>query len=206
MDGTNAVIMDGKSLETLYNMPCQTLPCFEIAPVKTDDGYRVAIFSPELRSSDVEMKVLAPGKHEVFFWNTGTQFTSVNKMDMANAESAEIMWSPSGKAYIVHTHQDVDETGQSYFGASTVYVLAANSGYHLELGSEQQSEEGSLPVSAADRTIQAVVWSPTRDEFILVQGFQPAVASLWVSTNTAAAVSSGLSLTACTAIPCAGTA
>jgi len=179
MDGTNAVIMDGKSLETLYNMPCQTLPCFEIAPVKTDDGYRVAIFSPELRSSDVEMKVLAPGKHEVFLWSPATQFTSVEKRDMPNAEEAEIMWSPSGKAYIVHTHQQVDETGQSYFGASTVYVMAAKGGYSFQLGSEQESEDGMMPMSAADRTIQAVVWSPTRDEFILVQGFQPAVASLW---------------------------
>ena len=33
--------------------------------------------------------------------------------------------------------------------------------------------------SAADKTIQAVVWSPAREEFALIQGFQPATASLW---------------------------
>ena len=35
----------------------------------------------------------------------------------------------------------------------------------FQLGSEQEDEAGIMPMSAADRTIQAVVWSPTRDEF-----------------------------------------
>merc|ERR1719409_1413280 len=92
------------------------------------------------------------------------------------------MWSASGSSYIVHTHTDVDETGQSYFGGSNVYVLSSDGSQQTELSETQDPQEESG--KAADRTIQAIVWSPTREEFVLIQGFQPAVASLWSVDST----------------------
>lgn len=183
MDGNSVVIMDGQKLTPLHSIQTQSIPTFEIGPTDDTGSYRVAVFCPELRSSDLEMKVLAPGKHEMVHWNAKDQsMVQGLSMEMVNAESAEIMWSANGKSYIVHTHQDVDTTGQSYFGASNVYILAADGSYHTEL-SEVQDDHATT--SAADKTIQAVVWSPAREEFVLIQGFQPATASLWsVENNT----------------------
>merc|ERR1719359_1323639 len=181
MDGNSVVIMDGQKLCPLQAIQTQTIPTFEIGP-SNEGSYRVAIFCPELKSSDIEMKVLAPGKHEVVEWNPKDRsLVQGPPMEMANAESAEIMWSASGSHYIVHTHTDVDATGQSYFGGSNVYVLATDGSFRVELN-DISDDNNPLQdrASAADRTIQAVVWSPTREEFVLIQGFQPAVASLWV--------------------------
>lgn len=179
MDGNSVIIMDGQKLCPLQAIQTQSIPTFEMAPPDGSGNYRVAIFCPELRSSDLEMKVLAPGKHEMIYWNHKEMKMSTGvSMEMANAESAEIMWSASSDSYIVHTHTDVDETGQSYFGGSTVYLLSSDGSQQTELSELQDPNEGTG--GAADRTIQAIVWSPTRDEFVLIQGFQPAVASLWV--------------------------
>eukprot|EP00439_Symbiodinium_sp_Y106_P067890 s504_g11.t1 len=93
---------------------------------------------------------------------------------------ADLLWNNMGSCLIAHCQTEVDETGQSYYGGSRLALMSRAGEVKKDL-TDEECQGGC---------VQAVSWSPTRDEFILISGFQPAKATLYVWDEKAKKVSS----------------
>jgi translation initiation factor 2A len=149
---------------------------FEFAPVTEMDeaqgskAARLAIFVPDVR--DDMQRVVGPA--EVTIWDITTQDSGLNTRrkavaSVASGQLADMQWNHTGTALLAHCTTEVDETGASYYGGSKLLLMSSDGAYQNDL--TEAEETGS--------SVQAVTWSPARDEFILIMGFQPAKATLW---------------------------
>ena len=137
---------------------------------------RLAIFVPDLR--DDLQRVAAPA--EVCVWEVaqdGGQLskTETMKAEVESGQLAELKWSSSGSALLVHCTTEVDDSGKSYYGVSKLLLASADGKVQKDL-TEADATTGPAQMGQA---VQAVEWSPTRDEFILIRGYQPAKVTLW---------------------------
>eukprot|EP00397_Hematodinium_sp_SG-2012_P011410 GEMP01011548.1.p1 GENE.GEMP01011548.1~~GEMP01011548.1.p1 ORF type:complete len:749 (+),score=168.62 GEMP01011548.1:120-2366(+) len=89
---------------------------------------------------------------------------------IASGEQADLMWSPSGTALLAQVETEVDETGVSYYGSTRLVLMSPGGPEATELNKDSSGQY--LP-------IQAVGWSPTSDNFVLIRGFQPSHVTLW---------------------------
>lgn len=138
---------------------------------------RLAIFVPDLR--DDLQRVAAPA--EVCVWEVaqdGGQLskTETMKAEVESGQLAELKWSSSGSALLVHCTTEVDDSGKSYYGVSKLLLASADGKVQKDLTEADGFSTGPAQMGQA---VQAVEWSPTRDEFILIRGYQPAKVTLW---------------------------
>ncbi|CAE8598255.1 unnamed protein product, partial [Polarella glacialis] len=147
---------------------------FEFAPLNPKVGFqaRLAVFVPDTR--DDMQRVI--GQAEVTIVEltanaSGLQATPSAKASVASGQVADLLWNHSGTCLLGHCQTEVDESGQSYYGGSRLIFLSQGG----EVKKDLTDEAGSNGTS-----VQAVAWHPNRDEFVLIQGFQPAAANLWV--------------------------
>jgi len=150
---------------------------FEFAAVRVKGNLRarLAVFVPDIR--DDLQRVVGPG--EVTIWDLvktgsdGVEAQERAKMNVASGQVAELLWNSTGSALIAHCQTEVDESGQSYYGGSKLVLLSSDGTFQKDL---TESECTSINGGVA---VQDVAWSPTRDEFILIHGFQPSQATLY---------------------------
>eukprot|EP00434_Breviolum_minutum_P015092 symbB.v1.2.013305.t3/scaffold936.1/size150329/2 len=131
---------------------------------------------PDLR--DDLQRVAAPA--EVCVWEVaqdGGQLskTETMKAEVESGQLAELKWSSSGSALLVHCTTEVDDSGKSYYGVSKLLLASADGKVQKDL-TEADATTGPAQMGQA---VQAVEWSPTLDEFILIRGYQPAKVTLW---------------------------
>mmetsp|Transcript_115390 Transcript_115390/g.372848 ORF Transcript_115390/g.372848 Transcript_115390/m.372848 type:complete len:771 (+) Transcript_115390:155-2467(+) len=172
LDGT---LLSGAPLaELVFAHPVQT---FEFAPLRSRSNVkaRLAVFVPDTR--DDLQRVVGPA--EVTIWElvaTGgslqLQAQEKAKTEVTSGQVSELQWNSTGSALIAHCQTEVDESGQSYYGGSRLWFVSHDGEYKKDL---TDAEDGA----ANGTSVQAIAWSPTRDEFILIHGFQPAQATLW---------------------------
>jgi len=160
-------------LELTFEHPVASL---EIAPMKAEGDFkaRIAVFVPDTR--DDLQRVKDPA--QVTIWDLTMPNGGDLKADkcatssVPSGQNADLHWNFGGSALLAHCMTEVDETGSSYYGGSRLVLISSDGTFEKDL-----TEEGATSANAT--SIQDVAWSPTRDEFILIQGFQPAQASLW---------------------------
>lgn len=145
---------------------------FEFAPVTESLANlqaRIAIFVPDVR--DDMQRVVGPAEVTIWDITKSGAVVPIRKAvaSVASGQLADIQWNHSGTALLAHCTTEVDETGASYYGGSKLLLMSSDGAYQNDL--TEAEETGS--------SVQAVAWSPTRDEFILIMGFQPAKATLW---------------------------
>lgn len=155
----------------------QSIVSFEFAPVRSKGGLkgRLCVFKPDVR--DDLQRVVGPAEvviYELTSDGDGLQAQDRARSSVASGQVAELMWNSTGSALIAHCQTEVDESGQSYYGGSKLVLLSSDGEYHKDL---MEGEDG-IPLTSGT-AVQAVAWSPTRDEFILIHGFQPSQASLF---------------------------
>lgn len=139
---------------------------------------RLAVFVPDERD-DMQRPV---GPAEVTVWELMAPAEGGEELELHKRASCavdtgqvcDLRWSASGTAVLAHCQTDVDETGHSYYGSTRLMLLSSDGQYQKDLC---EPEEGSI--SKEPTCVQAVAWSPTRDEFIFIRGTQPAQATLW---------------------------
>ena len=85
------------------------------------------------------------------------------------ADEVDLLWSASGNALLVHTHNDEDKSGCFYYGKSKVWWVQLESLIRQGLKDKVAVKEVEVIGTASD-----VKWSPVRDEFILISGATPA--------------------------------
>jgi translation initiation factor 2A len=87
-----------------------------------------------------------------------------------------LKWNQSGTTLIVLAQTEVDKTGKSYYGETTLYVLSANGGFDSRITLDKEGP------------IHDVSWSPNSKEFGVVYGYMPAKTTIFnqraVATHT----------------------
>ncbi|KAK2196688.1 bifunctional Translation initiation factor 2A/Translation initiation factor [Babesia duncani] len=83
---------------------------------------------------------------------------------LPNADSAEILWSPSGKYLLLLSQSTVDLAGEKYGSSTDCLLFSTESGFMRKVNSS---------------TVHDARWNPTLDEFVLMQGNMPCDITLY---------------------------
>ncbi|KAL2853860.1 eukaryotic translation initiation factor eIF2A-domain-containing protein [Aspergillus pseudoustus] len=117
----------------------------------------VAVFIPERKGQPAAVKVfLVP------------QFGSpVSQKTFFKGDKVQLKWNASGTSLIVLAQTDVDKTGKSYYGETTLYLLSSTGQFDSRVHLDKEGP------------IHDVSWSPTSKEFGVVYGSIPAKATIF---------------------------
>ncbi|KAL2815232.1 eukaryotic translation initiation factor eIF2A-domain-containing protein [Aspergillus cavernicola] len=117
----------------------------------------VAVFIPERKGQPATVKVfLVP------------QFGSaVSQKNFFKGDKVQLKWNASGTTLIVLAQTDVDKTGKSYYGETTLYLLSSSGQFDSRVHLDKEGP------------IHDVSWSPSSKEFGVVYGSIPAKATIF---------------------------
>ncbi len=93
--------------------------------------------------------------------------TPLSQKSFFRADSVQFFWNQLGTNLLAFTHTDVDKTGKSYYGETSLYYLSINGKADLKV---QLNKQGP---------IHDVTWSPNSKEFLVVYGTMPSRATLF---------------------------
>lgn len=160
---TNTLKVYDANFETLHSIRCQDVASFGMSPC-AEPPYGAALFVPEIKGKPASVHVVAyPSTDE-----------TICRKSFYRAQEADFKWSPGGHAVLVQTHTDVDATGGSYYGGTSLYLMHARATKPGEPAFEclvPLPKEG--PVGDAR-------WEPSKGrEFIVIAGTVPPVAVLY---------------------------
>jgi translation initiation factor 2A len=100
----------------------------------------------------------------------------VSQKTFFKGDKVQLKWNALGTSLIVLAQTEVDKTGKSYYGETTLYVLSANGGFDSRITLDK------------DGPIHDVTWSPNSKEFGVVYGYMPAKTTIFnqraVATHT----------------------
>ncbi|PIA12896.1 translation initiation factor eIF-2A [Coemansia reversa NRRL 1564] len=117
----------------------------------------VAVFVPERGSR--------PGL--VRMYPVGSFARAVANKTFFKADKVEFYWHALGTSLLVLTQTDVDNTGRSYYGESSLYFMAAAGNFDCRVVLDREGP------------IHDVAWSPSEKEFAVVYGYMPAKTALF---------------------------
>lgn len=173
------LLHDGADLavQPLMELSVSNVAGFEFAPLNpSQEGFhaRLALFVADQR--DDLQRVTGPAEVsilEITANQHGLQESTSAKMSVPCGQVADLLWNSTGNCLIAHCQTEVDETGQSYYGGSRLAFMSQGGEVKKDI-TDEECQGGC---------VQAVAWSPTRDEFILISGFQPAKSALFSWDN-----------------------
>ncbi|KAL4884982.1 eukaryotic translation initiation factor eIF2A-domain-containing protein [Aspergillus karnatakaensis] len=117
----------------------------------------VAVFIPERKGQPAAVKVFAV-----------PQFGSpVSQKTFFKGDKVQLKWNASGTSLIVLAQTDVDKTGKSYYGETTLYLLSSTGQFDSRVHLDREGP------------IHDVSWSPTSKEFGVVYGHIPAKTTIF---------------------------
>ncbi|KAL4767235.1 eukaryotic translation initiation factor eIF2A-domain-containing protein [Aspergillus nidulans var. acristatus] len=117
----------------------------------------VAVFIPERKGQPAAVKVFlvpqfgAPVSQKTFF----------------KGDKVQLKWNASGTSLIVLAQTEVDKTGKSYYGETTLYLLSSSGQFDSRVHLDREGP------------IHDVSWSPTSKEFGVVYGTIPAKTTIF---------------------------
>ncbi|OJJ43389.1 hypothetical protein ASPZODRAFT_28396 [Penicilliopsis zonata CBS 506.65] len=153
---TNEVqFYQSENLSTVWNkLRVEGVSDFAISPGKT---HSVAVFIPERKGQPAAVKVFVV-----------PQFTApVSQKSFFKGDKVQLKWNSSGTTLIVLAQTEVDKTGKSYYGETTLYLLNANGGFDSRVDLDKEGP------------IHDVTWSPNSKEFGVVYGYMPAKTTIF---------------------------
>ncbi|KAL4930235.1 translation initiation factor 2A [Aspergillus undulatus] len=117
----------------------------------------VAVFIPERKGQPAAVKLfLVP------------QFGSpVSQKTFFKGDKVQLKWNNSGTSLIVLAQTDVDKTGKSYYGETTLYLLSSSGQFDSRVHLDREGP------------IHDVSWSPSSKEFGVVYGTIPAKTTIF---------------------------
>jgi len=142
-------------LRTVWNkLRAEGVADFAISP---GNNYSVAVFIPERKGQPAAVKVFSV-----------PQFTSpVSQKTFFKGDKVQLKWNQLGTTVIVLAQTEVDKSGKSYYGETTLYVLSANGGFDSRITLDKEGP------------IHDVSWSPNSKEFGVVYGYMPAKTTIF---------------------------
>lgn len=91
----------------------------------------------------------------------------VSQKTFFKGDKVQLKWNALGTTLIVLAQTEVDKTGKSYYGETTLYVLSANGGFDSRITLDKEGP------------IHDVSWSPNSKEFGVVYGYMPAKTTIF---------------------------
>jgi translation initiation factor 2A len=143
---------------------------FAIAPSPQKDGFYIAVYVPEACNSWGAWD-LTGRAGEVAVYHVGTSSSTISKVTFQTLprklNDVSLLWNSEGTALLAQANSDVDETGESYFGTSSLFWIKAD-------GKAQAKVSGP-----EDGLVQDVAWAPGKNEFLIIIGNMPATTKLY---------------------------
>ncbi|RDW78200.1 hypothetical protein BP5796_06052 [Coleophoma crateriformis] len=127
---------------------------FAISP---GNNHSVAVFIPERKGQPAAVKV----------FNVPQFNSAVSQKTFFKGDKVQLKWNQLGTTLIVLAQTEVDKTGKSYYGETTLYVLSANGGFDSRITLDKEGP------------IHDVSWSPNSKEFGVVYGYMPAKTTIF---------------------------
>ena len=135
---------------------------FSVGPSQ-QPPYHLAVFSP--------VKTTDPARIGLYSLDGSLATDALLSRSVYKAEEMTIRWSRNGLACLVETTTATDSSGKSYFGTSHLHLFSLNSAAPFTATVEFGGNDG--PVH------DFCFLSTARQEFLVVQGYQPAVSTLF---------------------------
>ncbi|KAJ6111656.1 hypothetical protein N7523_007717 [Penicillium sp. IBT 18751x] len=153
---TNQVqFFQSDNLSTVWNkLHVEGVADFALSPGKTQS---IAVFIPERKGQPAAVKVFivpqfgAPVSQKSFF----------------KGDKVQLKWNSSGTTCIVLAQTEVDRTGKSYYGETTLYLLSASGAFDSRVDLDKEGP------------IHDVSWNPNSKEFGVVYGYMPAKTTIF---------------------------
>eukprot|EP00906_Rhabdomonas_costata_P031800 RCo044871 len=144
-------VVDGRNL--LQNPPQSMLE-------ERVSGLSVSLGSPPCVAVLTTSKQGKPGSVRIYELGQLHQEPKLAQ-DITRVDSADLLWNRQGTTLLVHSKTDVDTTGRSYYGNSSLFLLDLPSKqvWHVKMGQGER--------------VHDVVWSPVGTEFVAVYGEMP---------------------------------
>jgi len=132
---------------------------FRIAPASVKDGAPyVACYVPESNGKAGHVSIYHLGDASA---------PTAKQVLPTKLNGVTFSWNVDGSALLALAGSDVDPTGKSYFGTSSLFWISADG-------------RGQVKVSGPEEgLVQDVKWSPKGDEFLMVIGMMPATISMY---------------------------
>ncbi|KAI5284659.1 hypothetical protein KEM54_001164 [Ascosphaera aggregata] len=127
---------------------------FALSPGKSQS---IAVFIPERKGLPASVKVFG-----IPIFNA-----PVSQKNFFKGDKVQLKWNSTGTTLIVLAQTDVDKSGKSYYGETTLYLLAANGAIDSRISLDKEGP------------IHDVSWSPAGTEFGVVYGFMPAKTTIF---------------------------
>lgn len=128
---------------------------FAISPGSKEP--RVAVFAKEAKGRPGSVRIFTlphvktPTSQKVFF----------------KADRCQLLWAPTGKHLLAMTQTDMDKTGKSYYGESSLFFLTVDGSFDCRVDLEKGGP------------IHDITWIPSGGEFVVSHGFMPSTTSLF---------------------------
>ena len=151
------------STQVLARLQVAGLTQFSLSP-SAQSPYSLATFSP--------VKATDPARIAIYTLDGGSLSTSAPlSRSVYKAEEMSIRWSVDGRACLVETTTATDSTGKSYFGTSHLHLFSLDSAAPFTV---------TVDFAGNDGPVHDFCFLPNaRQEFLVVQGYQPAVSTLF---------------------------
>lgn len=127
---------------------------FAIAP---GNNHSIAVFIPERKGQPSAVKI----------FNVPQFGSPVSQKTFFKGDKVQLKWNKLGTTLIVLAQTEVDKTGKSYYGETTLYVLSANGGFDSRITLDKEGP------------IHDVSWSPNSKEFGVIYGYMPAKTTIF---------------------------
>ncbi|KAL4953346.1 eukaryotic translation initiation factor eIF2A-domain-containing protein [Aspergillus filifer] len=154
---TNEVqFYESGNLGRVWNKLCvEGVADFALSPGLQNQS--VAVFIPERKGKPAAVKVF----HVPQFGSPVSQKT------FFKGDKVQLKWNNSGTSLIVLAQTDVDKTGKSYYGETTLYLLSSSGQFDSRVHLDREGP------------IHDVSWSPSSKEFGVVYGTIPAKTTIF---------------------------
>ncbi|KAK8922440.1 Eukaryotic translation initiation factor 2A [Metarhizium anisopliae] len=128
---------------------------FALAP--GSQNHAVAVFVPERKGQPAVVKV----------YNVPLFQNPISQKTFFKGDKVQFKWNKRGSSLLVLAQTDVDRSGKSYYGETTLYLLSTNGAFDARVTLDKEGP------------IHDVSWSPNSREFGVVYGYMPAKATIF---------------------------
>ena len=157
-------VLDGArpTQAVLARLQATNLSQFSMAPSQ-QPPYHLALFSP--------VKATDPARIGLYSLDDSLTSNALLSRSVYKAEEMSIRWSRTGLACLVETSTATDTTGKSYFGTSHLHLFSLDSSAPFTVTVDFGGNDGPV--------LDFCFLLTPRLEFLVVQGYQPAVSTLF---------------------------
>ncbi|KAF7159872.1 hypothetical protein CNMCM6106_007298 [Aspergillus hiratsukae] len=127
---------------------------FALSPGKNNS---IAVFIPERKGQPAAVKV----------FNVPQFGAPVSQKSFFKGDKVQLKWNSHGTTLLVLAQTEVDRSGKSYYGETTLYLLSANGGFDSRVDLDKEGP------------IHDVSWNPNSKEFGVVYGYMPAKTTIF---------------------------